>query len=127
MKQGMRLRFQKGDAVAIAAVLLLAAIVFACFLPGREEPAAAAEIYWKGELVKTLPLDTPQEITLTGDYSNTIAVRDGKVAVTRSDCPGEDCVHSGWIGTSGRSVVCLPNGLEIRVVGARGDVDFVVG
>ena len=49
------------------------------------------------------------------------------IAITGSDCPGEDCVHSGWIKASGRSIVCLPNKVEIRIVGQSDDVDFVVG
>ena len=64
---------------------------------------------------------------ITGTYSNTITVEEGKIAITASDCPGEDCVHSGAIHTSGRSIVCLPNGVEVRVVSAQSDVDFVVG
>ena len=124
---GMRLRFQKGDLLAVAAALLLAAAVFALFLP-REDPGdAVAEVYLDGELVWQLPLDTPTELEVSGDYRNTVTVRDGKIGITASDCPGEDCVHSGFIRSSGRSIVCLPNRLEIRIVSAPGDVDFVVG
>ena len=78
-------------------------------------------------MVRRVSLDTSVEFSVTGDYMNTVTVRDGKIAVTESDCPGGDCVHSGWIGTSGRSIVCLPNRMEIRIVSATGDVDFVVG
>ena len=124
---GLRLRFQKGDLLAVAATLLLAVSVFFLFLPRGNGEAAVAEIYLDGVLIRQLPLDTPTELEVTGDYHNTVTVRDGKIGVTESDCPGEDCVHSGFVGTSGRSVVCLPNRLEIRVVSAPGDVDFVVG
>lgn len=123
----MRLRFQKGDMIAIAGVLLLAAMVFMLFLPKKSDAAAYAEIYQDGKLIKTVSLTQEQEFTITGKYSNTITVRDGKIAVTRSDCPGEDCVSCGWLKSTGRSVVCLPNGLEIRVVAETGDVDFAVG
>ena len=51
---------------------------------------------------------------------------DGRVAVTYADCPGTDCVHSGWVSAAGRAVVCLPNRVEIRLTGAPG-VDAVVG
>lgn len=121
-----RLRFQKGDIVAVALVVFLAAVVFMCFLPGRQE-AACAQIYRDGELIRTVMLDQPQTFSLTDRYTNTVTVRDGKIAITQSNCPGEDCVRSGWIGTSGRSIVCLPGGLEIRVVSENADVDFVVG
>ena len=56
-----------------------------------------------------------------------LAINDGASACTASDCPGQDCVHSGAIHTAGRSLVCLPNRVEIRVVSGGSDVDFVVG
>ena len=123
----MRLRFQKGDYLAVAATLLLAAVVFLAFLPRETGDTPMAEIYLDGTLVRRVSLDTSAEFSVTGDYMNTVTVRDGKIAVTESDCPGGDCVHSGWIGTSGRSIVCLPNRMEIRIVSAPSDVDFVVG
>ena len=123
----MRLRFQKGDALAVAVTLLLAVAVFVAFLPREQAGAPVAEIYLDGVLVRQVSLAEDTEFTVTGDYENTVTVRDGKIAVTGSDCPGGDCVHSGWIGSRGRSLVCLPNRLEIRVVSASGDVDFAVG
>ena len=122
-----RLKFQTGDVLAIMLVVLLAAGVFLAFLPGRSQEAAQAEIYLNGERIETLLLSQDRELTINDQYSNTITVADGRIAITASDCPGEDCVHSGWISSSGRSIVCLPNGLEIRVVAQTGDVDFVVG
>ena len=122
-----RLKFQTGDALAIVLVVLLAAGVFLAFLPGRSQEAAQAEIYLNGERIETLLLSQDRELTINDQYSNTITVTDGRIAITASDCPGEDCVHSGWISSSGRSIVCLPNGLEIRVIAQTGDVDFVVG
>ena len=124
---GLRLRFQKGDLLAVAVTLVLAAAVFFLFLPREDPGAAVAEIYLDGQLIDQLPLDTPAQLEVSGDYHNTITVRDGKVGVTASDCPGEDCVHSGFVGNSGRSIVCLPNRLETRIVSAPGDVDFIVG
>lgn len=124
---GMRLRFQKGDMLAIAGIVLLAALVFALFLPKEASPAACAEIYQDGKLLKTVPLTVDQEFTVTGRYRNAVTIRDGKIAVSQSDCPGGDCVHCGWINSTGRSIVCLPNGLEIRVVAKIGNVDFAVG
>ena len=107
------------------AVVLAAVLVFAAFLPQTQ--GARAQVYLEGVLVDTLPLDGELTRQYAGRYTNTVRVSGGKVAVTASDCPGEDCVHSGGISAAGRSIVCLPNGLEIRVVGNDGDVDFVVG
>ena len=123
----MRLRFGKWDIVVIAAVVLLAGALFLLFLPGQEASGTYAEIYQNGEKIKTVSLAEDQEFSVTGKYENTITVRDGKIAVSASDCPGEDCVHSGWMDGTGYSIVCLPNGLEIRIVAENPDVDFVVG
>lgn len=108
-------------------VAVLAVFVAVLFLPRASQPAAKVEIYHQGQLVKTLSLDRDDSFTFVGKYTNVITVQDGKVSVSHSDCPGEDCVHSGKISAAGRSLVCLPNGVEVRIVGKADDVDFVVG
>lgn len=123
----IQLKFQKWDIVVIAAVLLLAALTFVLHLPMTDGEPAYAEIYLNGECIKTVSLVVDQEFTVEGAYTNTVTVRDGKIAVTASDCPGGDCVQCGWIETPAVSIVCLPNKLEIRAVSDAGDVDFVVG
>ena len=120
------LRYREGDNLAVAVVLLLAVVVFLCFFPPKSMPAVA-QVYQNGSLVKTMPLTENQTVTITGKYTNNVTVYDGKVAITQSNCPGEDCVHSGWVGSVGRSIVCLPNAVEVRVTGRAGNVDFVVG
>ena len=123
----MRLRFQKGDFLAIAAVLALAAAVFALFLSARNTDPAVVEIYRNGEWLCAFPLNVDRQFTVEGDYTNVVTISDGKVAITESDCPGRDCVSCGWASSAGRSIVCLPNDVEIRIVGADSEVDFVVG
>ena len=121
------LRFRKGDFLAIAAVVLLAVLVAVFYLPDRSMDPVMAEIYQNGELLKTVSLDEDISFEVAGKYTNVITVSGGTIAITASDCPGEDCVHSGSIHSSGRSLVCLPNEVEVRVVNAQSDVDFVVG
>lgn len=122
----MRLKFQKGDIFAVVLVLALALGVGLLFLPKSAE-GASVEIYHNGALVKRIPLSAQEEFIFTADYVNTIRVWEGQVSIIHSDCPGMDCVHSGAISSPGRSLVCLPNGVEVRIVGNSGDVDFVVG
>ena len=86
-------------------------------------------LYRDGELVKEVSLQTEQSFSVSGDYTNTVTVKDGKIAVTHSDCPGADCVHSGWISRAGQSIVFLPNRTEIRLVGEKTEdgIDAVAG
>lgn len=121
----MGLRFQKGDWIAILAVVCLAVLVLVLFLP-KSTDDAVVEIYHNGTLEKTLPLSQDGSYSVEGSYTNVITIQSGKVAVSQSDCPGRDCVACGAISSAGRSLVCLPNGVEVRIVSGS-DVDFVVG
>ena len=127
MVQSEKLRFRKGDWLAIFLVIVLAAAILLCFLPGNKEDASCAEVYLNGKLVKTVDLSKDQTFVISDRYENMITVKDGAIFVEDADCPGRDCVHSGKIRSMGRILVCLPNGLEIRITAARADVDFVVG
>ena len=127
MSENAKLQFCKGDVFAIAAVIVLAVTVLLCFLPSKDTPSDQAAIYQNGELIKTVNLAEEQTFSVSDRYHNVIRVADGQIAIIESDCPGQDCVHSGSIRHSGRILVCLPNAVEIRIISAESDVDFVVG
>ena len=130
MSNSWRLTFRKGDLLAALAVIVLAAgLSVFLWVRALSVRHTSVEIYQNGEQVQTLPLNSDREFTLSGDYTNTVTVKDGKIAITHSTCPGSDCVHSGWISRAGQSIVCLPNRTEIRVVGDSGadGVDAIAG
>lgn len=130
MKQGERTSFGAGDAVAIAFVILAALILLLTMTLFRGKAASLrAEIRMNGEMIHEMPLGEDAEFTVEGVYTNHVSVRNGQVAITESSCPGGDCMHSGWIRENGRSIICLPNRVEIRVVGGapeENEVDAVV-
>jgi len=125
-KKHMKLEFCKNDFFAIGIVAVIAILVSVIFWTsvGTEE-GSMVSIYQEGVLIKEISLDSDTEFVIEGDYKNVVTIKDGKAAITESDCPGIDCVHSGWIHEAGRSIVCLPNRVELRVEGTS-DVDFVV-
>ncbi len=127
MKEPLRLSFRKGDWLAIAAVLLAAlALTVGFAMHAAAVESIDVEIRLDGVLVHSQPLLQDGVFTVEGEYTNTVTVRDGRVAVTASTCPGSDCVHSGWCAEAGRAIICLPNRMEIRLTGAS-DVDIIVG
>ena len=129
MREKDALTFRRGDAFVIAGVTLAALGLLAWFLLSFSgQTATTAQVYLDGRLIRELSLSEDGTAEIEGEYLNEITVRDGKIAVTRSTCPGEDCVHSGWISGPGRSIVCLPNRMEIRLTGggAEPEVDAVV-
>lgn len=122
------LRPRLGDLFCALLVLVCAGGLFLSLtLRAAGTERVAVEVRRAGTLLYTLPLDEDGQWTVEGEYQNTITIRDGKVAVTASTCPGEDCVHMGWSSAPGRAIVCLPNRLELRLTGVSGGVDAVVG
>ncbi len=127
MEHTMRLRFRRGDLLALALVLALAAALAFALAVQAAPAAATVQIYLDGRLAAELPLNRDTVYHADGRYHNTITIRDGTVAVTASDCPGGDCTRSGAVSAAGRSIVCLPNRMELRLVGGASDgVDVVV-
>lgn len=125
MNTGLRLVFRKGDWLAILLVAALAVCTAAAYAVGGSAESGMVQVFQEGKLIREMALETDAEMIVEGDYSNTVTVADGKVFFSDSDCPGRDCVHSGRISSPGRSLVCLPNRVEIRVAGSS-DVDFTV-
>ncbi len=122
------LRFCRGDWAAIGLVLLMIAGIFAHFLLGEPAQGGVVQVVLEGMVVREEPLETDCEFSVSGEYTNVVSIAHGRVAITESDCPGGDCMHSAPISAAGRSIVCLPNRLELRIVGAKNsEVDMIVG
>lgn len=124
-KREKELKFCVGDFLVILLVLTaIAGSVFFWIRSGKNT-ADTVVVYQNGERVRELSLERDTELTVEGAYTNKVVIRDGEVFIEESNCPGNDCVHMGKIHESGRSIVCLPNRMEIRIEGAS-EVDFVV-
>ena len=51
----------------------------------------------------------------------TVAAEDGNgLRVSSSDCPTQDCVHTGTITRAGQSIVCLPEQVVVQLTGGGG-------
>lgn len=70
------------------------------------------------------------EATVTSrGYTLHIIAENGGVAVTDSNCPTQDCVHTGRITRTGQSIVCLPAQVVVHLEGASSPdaPDVIVG
>ena len=120
------------DGLAAAIVAALAIFTAAWYYGGlaRSGPLTAAIVH-RGQVVQTVELDRLTEemtVTVERDYHLTILLdRDG-VRVAESDCPGQDCVHTGTITRAGQSIVCLPEQVVVQLTGGGGGgPDAVLG
>lgn len=60
-----------------------------------------------------------------GAYTLTVEYAAGSARVLLSDCPTQDCVHTGAVARSGQSIVCLPARFIVRLEGGAPDPDGV--
>ena len=139
MKQSPKLQLCRWDALVVAVVLLLAGISAAAVWGGRKETKdLMVVVSVDGEEVERFALSSMPEgggVYSHGGYTLKLGVDYPVypdrpcVRVVESDCPTQDCVHTGSISRAGQSIVCLPARTIIQLVGesAGSDVDIVVG
>ena len=92
----------------------------------RPQQAAYAQVWSDGKLIHTLDLNVDRVVEVkTNSGSNRIEIRDGQIAVTDAVSPDHYCMDRGFC-SGGVQIVCLPNKLVIRFVGAT-EIDGVAG
>ena len=111
---------------AIALAVLLFVCIAASLLLMGGSPAGRAEIASEGKVIKVVDLAVDQEFTVTTETgTNTVTIKDGKIAVTQANCPDHYCMDRGFCN-SGTQIVCLPNRLVISFLDEE-IIDGVVG
>ena len=132
MSRPPELRPSRWDALVVLAVLALAALVAARTLFGASDQSPGGltvVVSVDGEEVERAPLTAyaGEHRYAAGGYTLTVSAEDGEVFVSQSDCPGQDCVHTGPISRAGQSIVCLPARVAVTLAGAPGGYDLVTG
>lgn len=125
------LKFNRYDAVVAAIVALLAvAVALWFYLPKTQSGELTVVISTGGEETERVKLNNFTETTVTHNgYTLRITADDSGVWVADSDCPTQDCVHTGTITRAGQSIVCLPAQVVVHLEGtASADApDVIVG
>lgn len=113
--------------IVLIAALLLVSLGAAALLYYGKTPGDRAEIYSGGTLAATVDLGKDQVFTVASPDggSNTVTVRQGKIAVTQASCPDQWCVRQGFHNRGG-DIVCLPNRLVITFPSGDSDVDGII-
>ena len=118
----------RNDIILIASLLLVAIISLIVILSTRTKAHLIAKVYVQNDIVETIDLSKKEEKDYTVHGLNgdlTIHTRDGEICVSKSNCPHQDCVKMGYVGTSNRPIICAYNAVYIVIEGhAEYDVEI---
>ena len=118
------------DALVVLAVLLLGVAAAWLAYGGENSGALTATVKHRGQVVARVELSSLTEektVSIDGAYHLTVTLDRTGAAVTDSDCPGQDCLHTGRITRAGQSIVCLPEQVIVTLEGKAPSPDVVLG
>lgn len=125
-----KLRPTLWDGVVAALVAALAIVTILCFYGRRTGAPQAVTITHRGALIQTIRLTGLTEtktVAIDGDYHLEIQVDSGGVCVTRSDCPGQDCVHTAASPAPARASSACRSRWSSSSPAGTSDADVVLG
>ena len=104
------------DIIFIAAILTVSLLAVGIMLLTRKDGAEVV-VSVNGEEVGRYSLSENGEYSVNGG-SNVFVIENGEVYMKEATCHGyQDCVETGRIKYKNQTIVCLPNKVELRIVG----------
>lgn len=120
-KRSPELRPNVWDLLVVLAVLALAAGFALNSWGGGDSGSLSAQISIDGSVIRVVDLgaleEMEEEILTAGGYTLQLQLWPDGVEMVFSDCPTQDCVHTGKITRSGQSIVCLPARVIVALTG----------
>ena len=116
--------------VALTVAVLAVACAWTVWGGQDESGALTAVVSVDGVETERLALEEAERTIQAGGYTLRLRLTETEVWVESSDCPTQDCVHTGHISRSGQSIVCLPARVIVRLEGGETvdtGVDAVIG
>jgi hypothetical protein len=123
----------RGDVILVISAVIVAILAWAGFtyLPAKHQELVAI-VTVDGKEVSRLAVST-QTLKLVAipvpRGEATLEYGHGKVRVLPMDhtvCPNEICWRTGWISSSGQSIVCVPNRMVITLQGLKSEIDLIL-
>ena len=110
----------RNDLILIGVLLTLILGGLFTVLLTRKKDNLIAKIYVKNELVQTIDLskEKDREFEIEGAKGKlTISIKNNHIGVIESECPHQDCVHTGFVNESNRPIICAYNQVYIIIEG----------
>lgn len=116
----------RNDLLLIVSLLVAAIIALVVILTRKTNQPLVARAYVSDAIVETIDLSdkTERDYTIKGKNGElVIHVHDGKIKVSKSNCPHQDCVNQGEVSDINHPIICAYN--EVYIV-INGDANYDV-
>lgn len=104
---------KRNDWILAGVFLAAAFFIFLGILFSDTSERKYVTVFVDGEKYGTYSLE--EDVSVDIGESNSMIIRDGKVWMSRADCPDQICVKHRPISRNGGSIICLPNKVAIIV------------
>lgn len=105
----------------VALIILAAAALLLVGIRPATSPFLTATVTVNNVIVAVYDLNSlqaPVSLPIQNcPYPLTVEAERTRIRIAWSDCPGGDCVRTGWADRTGVQIVCLPNKLIISLSG----------
>ena len=96
------------------------------FLAALDIPAEKIDEIIKAHSDTVEALKEERDYVIQGLHGEVhIHTKDGAIAVIESNCPHQDCVHTGYVSETNRPIICAYNGVYIVIEGTS-DIDVEI-
>ncbi len=114
MKSDKRYPFFRLNDLAIPVVLTL--LLLSVQRAGEGTSECRLEVH-TGESILHFELGVDSIFTVTGNLGEMeITIENEMARISRSPCPGQDCVRQSWLNNPGDLAVCVPSGVFIVIL-----------
>lgn len=111
---------------AVIIGIILFGSIAAIFIMNRPGGGSRTAVIRCGDIRHELALDEDGLFRFDGIDAE-FELKNGKIRLTKASCPDKICEKTGYIGSSGQSIICVPNKITVAVVGSDESVDVMVG
>lgn len=103
--------------IGVIIVIAIGYIIFTKVSTPKKGKGAEVVVQVGGYEYARLPLNVDTELEIvSGDFSNTLVIKDGIATVTEANCPDKLCTYQPSISRPDEMIICLPHEMLVIIV-----------
>ena len=112
--------------IKLIIIVIFIISIFLIIMKITSKEGNTATVYYEDKIILTIDLTKDKEYTVKGYQGDVVLeVKNNKIRVKEENSYNHICSKEGYISESGKSLICLPNKIIIKIDG-KSEIDGVV-